>query len=125
MTDRDLAIARAALEAAVNLPQIGVTAGAAINALDPATIVAGVKAEREIPLTAVDQIVRQQEEINALRARVAKLERGLKAVDQLIAESGGVYGLHLNGDMAPWAELRSGGRYEEWLRDFDAAMEVK
>lgn len=30
----------------------------------------------------------------------------------LIEESSGVYGLHLNGDNAPWGELENGGRFE-------------
>jgi len=37
------------------------------------------------------------------------------AVEGLIAESEGVYGLHLNGDVAPWSDLLSGGCQEEWL----------
>lgn len=36
-------------------------------------------------------------------------------VTDLINDSGGVYGLHLNGDLASWDELTEGGRYEEWL----------
>jgi hypothetical protein len=30
-------------------------------------------------------------------------------------ESAGVYGLHLNGDMAPWGDLEEGGRFERLL----------
>lgn len=47
---------------------------------------------------------------------------GLIAVGQLIDESRGVDGLHLNGDIATWEELRTGGRFEEWLLVFDAAL---
>ena len=54
--------------------------------------------------------------------RAAELEKALKAVVALIDESKGVTGLHLNGDIAPWDELRTGGRFEEWLLDFDAAL---
>lgn len=39
----------------------------------------------------------------------------LKDLDALIAESHGVSGLHLNGDIATWGELTKGGRFEEWL----------
>lgn len=53
-----------------------------------------------------------------------KLEMGLLAVESLINESNGVTGLHLNGDVAPWDELRTGGRYEEWLYQFDDALEI-
>lgn len=51
-----------------------------------------------------------------------RLRKGLNAVRELINESTGVYGLHLNGDVSPWDELRTGGRFEEWLMDFDAAI---
>lgn len=54
------------------------------------------------------------------RAEVAEI--GLTAVLQLIDESYGVAGLHKNGDVAPWSELRTGGRFEEWLLDFDEAI---
>lgn len=53
---------------------------------------------------------------------IARLRKGISAVDALISESEGVAGLHLNGNIAPWDELRSGGRYEEWLCDFDEAL---
>ena len=33
-------------------------------------------------------------------------------IDCLMAESEGVAGLHLNGDLAPWGELEPGGRFE-------------
>ena len=49
---------------------------------------------------------------------------GLRAVAALMDESHGIFGLHLNGDPSPWSELRTGGRFEEWLVDFDAALEV-
>lgn len=59
---------------------------------------------------------------------IATIERQAKAivaVSALIDESHGVAGLHLNGDVAPWHDLREGGRYEEWLIDFDAALANK
>jgi hypothetical protein len=70
------------------------------------------------------QINHLGEHIAALRARVALMEKGLMAVDGLINESRGVDGLHLNGDVAPWEDLRTGGVYEEWLRDYDAALDA-
>lgn len=54
----------------------------------------------------------------------SQLERqraALIAVSELIDNSEGVYGLHLNGDPSPWDELRTGGRFEGWLLPFDAA----
>ena len=53
---------------------------------------------------------------------IEALRRGLAAVLALIEESYGVAGLHLNGDVASWTELRTGGRYEDWLFDFDQAV---
>jgi hypothetical protein len=38
-----------------------------------------------------------------------------KAMRDLIAESGGVFGLHLNGDDAPWDSLLRGGQFDDWL----------
>jgi hypothetical protein len=51
-----------------------------------------------------------------------RMKKGLEAVATLIDESRGVEGLHLNGDIAPWDELRTGGRFETWLLDFDNAL---
>lgn len=56
-------------------------------------------------------------------AELEKCRKGLAAIQSLIADSRGVVGLHLNGDVAPWDELRTGGRFEEWLLDFDDAMQ--
>lgn len=51
-----------------------------------------------------------------------KQAKAIAAVVALIEDSYGVAGLHLNGDVAPWHDLREGGRYEEWLIDLDAAL---
>lgn len=56
-----------------------------------------------------------------LEAENAKLKSGIDAINVIISESQGVYGLHLNGDPSPWAELLEGGRHEEWLYDFSQA----
>lgn len=48
----------------------------------------------------------------------------LSDFDELIAESGGVYGLHMNGDPSPWEELTAGGRYEEWLVSIETLRAV-
>ncbi len=54
---------------------------------------------------------------------IAKLVRGINAAADLMDNSSGVDGLHLNGDIAPWGELRTGGKFEEWLVAFDEALE--
>jgi hypothetical protein len=57
-----------------------------------------------------------------LERELAVARKGLEAVASLMDESSGVGGLHLNGDFAPWSELRTGGRFEEWLVAFDDAL---
>ena len=59
-----------------------------------------------------------------LEAEVALLRKAHNAILDLINSSQGVYGLHLNGDGAPWESLRTGGQFEAWLLDFDAALEA-
>lgn len=49
---------------------------------------------------------------------------GLEAVNGLMCASDGVSGLHLNGDIAPWAELTTGGQFEEHLSPLDEAVKV-
>lgn len=45
--------------------------------------------------------------------RLLSVLQGLAGeVLDLISESDGVAGLHLNGDLAPWGELVAGGRFE-------------
>jgi|GEM_PF-5829057 len=68
------------------------------------------------------QLESSSKENSALSEKVERLEKGISAVESLINDSHGVYGLHLNGDLAPWASLRTGGQFEEWLLDFDEAL---
>ena len=56
-----------------------------------------------------------------LHRRIEDLEQGIEAVRNLMNESHGVAGLHLNGEVAPWEELEKGGRHEEWLAAFNYA----
>ena len=51
------------------------------------------------------------------------LDKAVRSISELISFSRGVDGLHLNGDVAPWDELRTGGRFEEWMIEFDEAQE--
>lgn len=53
-----------------------------------------------------------QGEAERLREAARKMVDDL---DDLIGQSRGVIGLHLNGDEAPWEDLCEGGRYEGWL----------
>lgn len=43
------------------------------------------------------------------------------SLQELIANSDGVAGLHLNGDIADWESLTEGGRFEGWLLALDKA----
>lgn len=58
------------------------------------------------------------------KEELKKVYQGLISVEALINESSGVSGLHLNGDEASWIELRTGGHLEEWLLEFDEALEL-
>ncbi|MAH46987.1 hypothetical protein CMI37_14260 [Candidatus Pacearchaeota archaeon] len=63
--------------------------------------------------------------IRKLEAKVKRLQLGIADVSDLIDESTGVAGLHLNGEDAPWSDLLKGGRYEDWLINFSIAVETK
>ena len=62
-----------------------------------------------------DDVGSIHENIRKMKARVRELEAAVDAVRNLISNSEGVAGLHLNGDVAPWDELMEGGEYEAWL----------
>ena len=49
------------------------------------------------------------------RQMAAQNERLINCFTTLMENSTGVAGLHLNGDVATWSELKEGGRFEEWL----------
>lgn len=83
-------------------------------------------------LAKLDTIADLHARLSAETARADKAEAEAKALrealkevvstfDDLIAESGGVYGLHLNGDNAPWESLIAGGRFEEWTSGLEVA----
>ena len=51
------------------------------------------------------------------------LAKGLRAIEYLIQESHGIYGLHLNGDLSPWEDFSSEGYSKEWLADYRKAID--
>jgi len=55
---------------------------------------------------------------------IKALDGLVTAIDDLVSESHGVDGLHLNGDVAPWDELLPGGQYESWLEAVDPARAI-
>ena len=74
---------------------------------------------------AVPELYQLREENAALRAEVERLREAVDAVFTLIADSHGVAGLHLNGDVAPWDELLRGGHYEDWLAPLSDVAEKR
>ncbi|WP_434430301.1 hypothetical protein [Aeromonas veronii] len=64
------------------------------------------------------EMTRQRDEL------LAALEKLSGDVEALMKESGGVYGLHQNGEPAPWGELVVGGRHETWLLSLTDAVEL-
>jgi hypothetical protein len=59
-----------------------------------------------------------------LEADNAILKEGIKCVRELIDDSSGVAGLHLNGVVSSWESLEEGGENEEWLMSFNDAEEI-
>jgi cell division septum initiation protein DivIVA len=53
-----------------------------------------------------------EQERDQLKAQINGMKQ---AIDDLVRSSEGVAGLHQNGDVAPWDELLTGGRFDEWL----------
>lgn len=92
----------------------------------------------ELPDSGIDPtddalfIVEAVNAYDGLRGENERLRTALKnlanALFELTNQSGGVYGLHLNGDHASWDELLPGGRYEDWLlplRDADELLKER
>ncbi len=52
------------------------------------------------------------------------LSKLVLALQDLIQSTVGVSGLHLNGEVADWGSLLTGGQFEYWLLDFDEALEI-
>ena len=70
-------------------------------------------------------------EIESLRGKLAKALAACEAKDvalneftDLMSESYGIIGLHLNGDVAPWSEIEEGGRFER-LTSLKTALSIQ
>ena len=59
-----------------------------------------------------NEIISLREQVEKLTAALKLSREALGEVQDLIGESHGVYGLHLNGDESPWNELEQGGEFE-------------
>lgn len=53
---------------------------------------------------------------------IEAMRKGIDAVTGVMSDSEGVSGLHLNGDIATWSELTTGGQFEEHLMPLDKAI---
>lgn len=67
------------------------------------------------------QVDRLEAELAEAQRTIKRVRNGVKSVRELIDNSRGVDGLHLNGDVAYWDELEGGGKFEEWLAPFNVA----
>jgi len=66
-----------------------------------------------------------QPDQDARQADLAKAAiTALHDIDDLVANSEGVSGLHLNGDIAPWSEIMDGGAYGAWLQSVERLCEA-
>lgn len=66
-----------------------------------------------------------QPDPEASQAALAKAAiAALRDIDDIVANSEGVSGLHLNGDMAPWSEIMDGGAYGAWLQSVERLREA-
>ncbi len=57
-------------------------------------------------------------------ALAAAVIAALHDIDDLVANSDGVSGLHMNGDMAPWSEIMDGGAFGAWLQSVERLREA-
>ncbi|MGU5533959.1 hypothetical protein [Aeromonas caviae] len=79
----------------------------------------------QLTLTSVSGAILMLKEAEQQRDELlAALEKLSGDVEALMKESGGVYGLHQNGEPAPWGDLVAGGRHEEWLLSLSDAAEL-
>ncbi|MGU5817828.1 hypothetical protein ACV1EH_00535 [Aeromonas caviae] len=104
---------------------------AATSQQDARRIVVCVNACRGLPTDELEQkglvaaVGTQLLELEQQRdGLLVALEELASDVEALMKESGGVYGLHQNGEPAPWAELVAGGKHEEWLLSLSDAVEL-
>lgn len=61
--------------------------------------------------------------VTALRSRLAQAETALQAVRNLVTDSEGVTGYHLNGDIAAWDEFEEIANLDTTLKNIRATLE--
>ena len=72
-----------------------------------------------------DQHEQEEKRRKEVEAECDRYKSGIMAVKKLIEQSYGVNGLHLDGDVASWETIRTGGHFEEWLKPFDEAIDTQ
>ena len=80
------------------------------------SVVAGASGDKPDLAQANARLIAAAPELyESLEKALDALQRLHTDVEALIADSEGVYGLHHNGDPAPWSELIEGGAHEDWI----------
>ena len=71
-----------------------------------------------------DEIAMLRRQLAAALAACEVKQAALQEIIDLMSESYGLTGFHLNGDVAPWSELEEGGRFER-LTSLNNALAIK
>ena len=89
-------------------------------------VVAEIKESREYALALQQELKDRAAKSDPI---VAASKRVLHDIDDLVANSEGVSGLHMNGEVADWQSIMSGGSFGAWLESVEilraALPEVK
>ena len=73
----------------------------------------------------LDRMVDERDEqLAAALAACEVKQAALQEIIDLMSESYGLTGFHLNGDVAPWSEVEEGGRFER-LTSLNAALAIQ
>lgn len=89
-------------------------------------VVADIKKSREYALALEQELKDRAAKTDPVSASA---KRVLHDIDDLVANSEGVVGLHMNGEVADWESIMAGGSFGAWLESVEdlraALLEVK
>lgn len=71
------------------------------------------------------KLVAAESKLTKADAVILQAKDALQEVQDLIHESRGIYGMHMNGDESPWIELEQGGRFERLCTLPDALSDIE
>ena len=71
-----------------------------------------------------DGVLYLKQQLAAALAAIEAKDAALNELTDLMCESYGITGFHLNGDVAPWSEVEEGGRFER-LTSLNGALATK